>query len=66
MLKVFTVLNKDDILKKNPALSSQLEIAFCDWFLTPFYFNPFFHYLMEKAHMDFPLYFLDTCLAVFT
>lgn len=66
MLKVFTVLNKDDILKKKPALSSQLEIAFYDWFLTHFYFNPFFRYLMEKAHTDFPLYFLDTCLAVFT
>lgn len=47
MLKVFTVLNKDDILqhfcpnksilekKKKAALSSQLEIAFCGWLLPP-------------------------------
>lgn len=53
MLKVFTVLNKDNILqhfclnksilkKKKAALSSQLEIAFCGSFLPPVYFDPFF------------------------
>lgn len=30
------------------ALSSQLEIAFCVWFLTPFYFDPFFPFFNGK------------------